>query len=98
MIDAVDYLDRYWGHNIFSYHFPWLAQKEIRAGEEKEAFPTRMYPSNTGRWTLIFGFPEQTVSFSVRSGANVHEEALFLWKCCCSYLLLVNPIKLVGAA
>jgi hypothetical protein len=52
-------------------------QKEIRAGEEKEAFPPKICPSNTGRWTLIFGFPEQTVSPSVRSGADVHEEALF---------------------
>ena len=56
---------------FFTPIFP-AKQKEIRAGEEKEAFPTRICPSNTGRWTLIFGFPEQTVSLSVRSGANVH--------------------------
>jgi hypothetical protein len=40
---------------LFTPIFP-AKQKEIRAGEEKEAFPTRLCPSNTGRWTLIFGF------------------------------------------
>jgi hypothetical protein len=42
---------------FFTPIFP-AKQKEIRAEEEKEAFPTSICPSNTGRWTLIFGFPE----------------------------------------
>jgi hypothetical protein len=36
---------------FFRTIFP-AKQKEIRAGEEKEAFPTRICPSNTGRWTF----------------------------------------------
>jgi hypothetical protein len=66
--------------NLRSQHFPSLfsaKQKEIRAGDEKEAFPTKMCQSNTERWTLIFGFPEQTVSPSARRGANVPLESTF---------------------